>query len=174
VDALAVLLAVKSEGRIGRPRLTRLLGLGDRRARNLINMLERVGLIVKSRGGSGLSECSERLLSLAGVHFLGDFTCCTLSSRGLRGDRVVAARDEIAILLGEPGRLLLIGWAGGGVVEAPGAPEEALEPLGSLLGECARLAGGGAAYALFRGGGCYRCCASFIQAALASSLLPDL
>ena len=177
VDALAVLLVVKREDRVGRPRLSRLLGLGDRRVRNLVDTLERLSLLSKSRGGSSLTPCSLRLLRPASCLDVGGYTCCRIEGYAMREDRVVRARDEVALRLGEPDRLVVIGWySGGGGVRVPGAPPEALEGLQGVLGRCGGGGVGGSAsvYALFRGEGCYRCCASFIQAAFASSLLIEV
>lgn len=177
VDLLALLLALRDEGVAGRPRLQRLLGIGERRVRNLLSLLRGAGLVESTRAGARLTGLGEELLSPARLGSTGERSCCLyrvgagVAEEAVR--RVVALRDLVALSLGDPSALLVLGsvLAGGPVL--PGLPEDL---AAGFLGELRGCLGGleaGSVFAVFARPRCYRCCAAFIHAsdAFSSSML---
>ncbi len=168
LDALSLLVALRVEGPAGRPRLSRLLGLGERRTRNLLALLSGLGLVERERGGSRLTGEAERALESLTARTSGDATCCLLSADcGLvevLERNVVRVRDAIAIMLADPGRLVVLGGYTGSGLELPGVPEGLARVYRGVLEKCVEHPGGCGVAALFQGRRCYRCCAALLQA----------
>lgn len=168
LDALSLLVALRVEGAAGRPRLSRILGLGERRTRNLLDLLSGAALVEKGRGGSRLTGEARRLLEGVRLQAGGGRTCCFLPApcdavRRLEGN-IVRARDAIAIMLADPGRLIVLGCYTGSGLELPGVPEEIAARYRGMIEPCIGKPGGCGVAALFRGERCYRCCAALLQA----------
>jgi len=177
VDLIAVLLALREEGVAGRPRLRSLLGTGERRVRNLLALLRGAGLVESTRAGARLTALGEELLSGTRLGNRGGRSCCLylvgarVAEEAVR--RVVVLRDLVALSLGEPSALLVLGSSPGGEPVLPGLPGGLAE---ELLGEALGCLGGveaGSVFAVFARPRCYRCCAAFIHAsdAFSSSIL---
>ncbi len=177
VDLVALLLALREEGVAGRPRLQRLLGIGERRVRNLLSLLRAAGLVESTRAGARLTRLGEELLSAARLGGSGERSCCLylvgerVAEEAVR--RIVALRDLVALSLGEPSAILVLGSSPRGEPVLPGLPAGLAE---ELLGEAVRCLGGvepGSVFAVFARPRCYRCCAAFIHAsdAFSSSIL---
>lgn len=168
-DEYAVLLALLDEGQAGRPRLARLLGLGDRRTRNILARLRERDLVESSRAGARPTDKARALLADFAVERVGDTTLCLLKRPPRRlvsivERNVVALRDAVSLILGSTRALLMIGLCRNGAMYAPAVPEDIVRQyLGGL--ECRE----DAVWALFRGERCYRCCGAFIQASAALS-----
>ncbi|RUM46653.1 MAG: hypothetical protein DSY37_04700 [Hyperthermus sp.] len=174
LDVLSILIAAKYEAPIGRPRLARLLGIGERRIRNLINLLKKRGFISQTRGGIMLSTSGLRLLE--DVYFnetTRGFTCCLLAGgefTSIVRENVVSIRDWITISLADPQALILIAILED-VLYAPGVPGRVLQHYLEEFNGCNSRPG---AAALFEKPKCYRCCAALVHAVLkASSLIAN-
>ncbi|GEM_PF-6077400 len=170
-ELLAVALAIYGEGVAGRPRLSRLLGLGDRKVRNLVASLRSLGLVRIARAGAMPTERLAELLTGFDARYSPSTLCMLKASRDyitVLKRRVVRLRDDIAILLASPDRLRLIGSCVDGAVDVPGAPPEIVEAYIEYLPVCA--ATGHLVWALFEDPRCYRCCAAFLQASAALSM----
>jgi len=173
VEALALLLAAKHHAPIGRPRLSRILGFGDRKTRNLIRVLHGLGLLVQTRAGVAPSREAASSLEPVRIESLDGRTACSLpvapETARLYASRVVEARDRLAILLGDSSALLLLGYCDGEAARAPGVPPGLL--AGYLEERMGDLCGGGESrvWGLFARGGCYLCCAALIHVSMTFS-----
>lgn len=171
LDALSALLLIADEEPIGRPSISRILGIGDKRARNIVAKLREAGLVDVSRAGARLTGEAWRLLRGIRCLWRNGFTIavvpCSDVSREHVERSVIPLRDAIVITLSEPRILDVVGW-----VDEKGLLLPRLE--GELAEHYRRLIGGlrcGEAprclIGVFHGSAapCYRCCASLLHAA---------
>ncbi len=163
-ELLAVLLLLRDEGVAGRPRVARILGLGDRKARNLLTALRRTGLIEVTRSGSRLSARSVQLLEPVSMTAQGDVTVCCYrrpKAAALAG-QVLRLRDRVAVLTGDPEPILVLGFLEPGFGEPlfPGVPSNLAARFKSLVKGCI----GEAVTGVFQGLRRYLYCAALVQA----------
>jgi len=175
-DLLAVLLALQVEGVAGRPRLAAILRLGDRRVRNLLLTLRRLGVVRTTKAGTMLTAATADALSIFEGHYSAADTACAFNvpetfARIFEAN-VVRLRDKIAIILEDPDTLELLGTCRGSMLNVPGVPAGILKRIlseHSFLRSICAGRGETKVWALYRRGRCYRCCAALIQASAALS-----
>ena len=139
---LTLLYFLAREGRIGRPRITRLLNIGESSAKTLLRALEESGFITRYPRGHALTEEGSRILSvIANVLtinilklnlFLNSkgFLECIISCREGPRDLVsaISLRDYLVM---EGCRTVVIGRMEQGRIELPGVPESIVELVNS-------------------------------------------
>jgi len=169
IDALSVLLLIRDLGPIGRPSISRILGLGDKRTRNILLKLREASLLGTSRAGAFLSNSANRLLNGVYCSRKGDYTiagvACNIEDPELVSRNIITLRDSIVIALSDPGSLEVIGWFNGDKLALPRVSEELAKGYQELVKDSVACSNG-CLVTLFRTEGiCYRCCASLVHAA---------
>ncbi|MET1128926.1 MAG: hypothetical protein ABWW70_06375 [Thermoproteota archaeon] len=165
---VAVLLAVKLHGPVGRRDLARMLGLGERKVRNIVEKLAREGYLRVTRAGSSLSEYAKKLLGCISMISCNGSTLCGVTSaswqRFLSVGSIVRVRDLILALMGSTRGLTLIGLVDpSDTAIAPGV-DRLRDFVSSSEELCLSKIEPGSLFALFREESCYTCCAAFAQA----------
>ncbi|HIQ23585.1 MAG TPA: hypothetical protein EYH50_00880 [Pyrodictium delaneyi] len=168
IDYVSVLLVVKKHGPIGRPSLSRILGLGDKRTRNILARLRATGLIESSRAGAVVTEAAAKLFEGVDCLHRDSYTIAVLPCSNWGSEfvarNVIALRDAIVIALSDPHVLEVIGWLDADSLVLPGVTASIAEKYKTLIN--ASTCPGQCLVGLFRGSStCYRCCASLLHAA---------
>ncbi|ABM81044.1 hypothetical protein Hbut_1210 [Hyperthermus butylicus DSM 5456] len=168
IDMLAILFAASNLGPIGRPSLSTLIGIGEKRVRNLVAKLRSAGLVKASRAGI-TSDGMQGVLCLSSGGYTIALAACSRAVAELMLRSIVALRDKLVILTGSPAILEVIGYIdSNGATVFPGLGLELSEKYARLVSEigsretCRSV--GGCLVAVFNLPDCYRCCASFLQA----------
>ncbi len=169
-ELLAVLLVVKTMEPVGRIILSNILGMGDKKARNIIRELRRRGVIRVTHAGSTISNDFANLLDSIKCITRENYTISILPC-SIEEANIIRLRDELVLLLGAPDVLIAIGYSRSGSVDFPGIPSLYKDKLTDLV---RGLWGHGEeAIAIFSKPGCYMCCSSFLQALITSSKRSD-
>lgn len=168
IDYVSVLLVVREYGPIGRPSISRILGLGDKRTRNILARLRATGLIESSRAGAMVTESAARLLEGVDCLHRNSYTIALLPCSDLGPEfvarNVIALRDAIVIALSDPRVLEVIGWLDADSLVLPGVTTGLAEKYKALIS--AATCPGHCLVGLFHASStCYRCCASLLHAA---------
>ncbi len=167
VEALAILIASSDIGPIGRKLIARLLGIGEKKARLIIDKLRRAGLVAVTRSGAeaeveGLYCITRQDRTLA-------LLSCNREAALRKLSRLLELRDRIVILLGDPALLEVIGYIDSRRVEIPHVEDNIARTYHEMLLPLRNLdwCRDGCLAAVFNSPDCYRCCASLLQASTA-------
>jgi hypothetical protein len=165
---ISTLILAATLGPVGRKFISKTLGIGEKKARRIIDELRLRGLVRVSRAGAEVSI--EGFYCLARSDRTISLVSCPKQAAQEKLGRIVELRDRIVILLADPKPLEVIAYVDSGTVEIPFLNGELKAKYASLIAPLGKLEGctGGCLVAVFSAGNCYRCCASFLQALTAS------
>ncbi len=164
-ELVSVLLAIRDFEPVGRTMLSRILGLGDKKTRNLVKALEALGLVRVTRAGSSLTSRASMFLRLIKCFDSHGFTV-SLVPCDISDVNILLLRDKLIMLLGDPTLLVAIGYSSNSRIEFPGVPLGLQNELSNIVKEF--TGAGNEAIALFGARKCYVCCSSFLQALIVS------
>jgi len=165
-ELVSALLAIRDFEPVGRTILSRILGLGDKKTRNLIKVLEALGLVRVTRAGSSLTSRASSFLKQIKCIGSQSFTISVIPC-DISDTNILLLRDRLIMLLGEPELLVAIGYSSNSRIEFPGVPPGLKSELSNIVKDF--VGAGSNAIALFRVKKCYACCSSFLQALITSS-----
>jgi predicted transcriptional regulator len=163
---LEALLIIKYLGPIGRILLSRMLGVGEKKSRNILLVLRKHGLVEHSRGGAVLTKEAEQLLSTVVCESIDDYTVaivpCTIGS-----ESILEVRDLLVLSLGSPKPIEAIGFLDNGSAVFPGVPEaytrNYANTVRKLISKKPFLSDIEVSIALFRQHCLYKCCSRFLH-----------
>jgi predicted transcriptional regulator len=168
-NVISVIVVAATMGPVGRKLIAKLLGIGEKKVRRIVERLRLLGLVNVSRAGAEIKlegfyclNRSNRTISLLS---------CPRQVAMQKLRRIVEVRDKVVILLADPRPLEVIAYVDREGVDIPFLEEDELKsayrniltPFGKLE-TCLN----GCLAAIFNVENCYRCCASFLQALIAS------
>ncbi len=160
-ELVSVLLAIRDFEPVGRTILSRVLGLGDKKTRNLIKALKALGLVKVTRAGSSLTSRANTFIKLIKCFDSHGFTV-SLIPCDISDINILFLRDKLIMLLGDPTLLIAIGYSSNSRIEFPGVPPGLQNELSNIVKGVTGAKS--EAIALFRTRRCYTCCSSFLQA----------
>jgi hypothetical protein len=146
-------------------KLSSMLGLGEKRTRNLLIALRNLGLVEQNKGGAWLTPKAKELLSSVSITDK-DTTCCTIeadkSMVANALNKLIRIRDILAIDLEDSSNITLLGAILDNNVLLPGVPHELVREYRKDLEKC--YTASSSFFAVFNKPHCFHCCSALIHA----------
>ncbi len=172
IDSITILIALKYHEPLGRIKLSSMLGLGEKRTRNLLITLRNLGLIEQNKGGAWLTSKARELLRPVSV-IDKDTTCCSIrvdkSTIADALNKLIRIRDILTINLEDSSHITLLGAILDNNVLLPGVPRELAVEYRRDLDKCHTA--DSSFFAIFNKPHCFHCCSALIHALTTASKL---